>query len=156
MSTNLFRERLGHYPIGHLEEVDDELRATTPPNCLLDVLDIHLTHAGPGAARALMTVREKHLNQAGAVQAGALIALADATAGWAAKTAVPDGQTFTTLELNANLVRPARRGELLEAVASPVQVGRRVMVFQVDVRVHAQEGAEGKLAASFRCTELVV
>lgn len=156
MTENLFRQRLGDHPVGHLAEVDDELRATTPPGCLLDLLDIELTHAGPGAARALMRVQDKHLNQAGVAQAGAVVALADAVAGWAAKVAVPEGSTFVTLELNANVIRPSRPGQTLEAIASPIQLGRRVMVIDVEVRVLADDEQERKLIASFRCTEMVV
>jgi uncharacterized protein (TIGR00369 family) len=159
---NLFAERLGHLAIGELAEVDDELRATVPPGCLLDRLDMVLTHAGPGAARGTMLVGAHHLNQVGVAQAGAIVALADATAGWAAKTAVGGEATFTTLELNANLLRGVRTGQTLVARAMPVHLGRTTLVIGVDVRVDdsARDGngatGGGKLVATFRCTELVI
>ncbi|MDQ1105713.1 PaaI family thioesterase [Nocardioides zeae] len=129
--------------------------APVPPGSLIDSLGIRLTHVGPGAAVATMEIATQHLNQAGVAQAGAVMALADAAAGWGAKTALRAGQSFTTLELNANLVRAARPGDRLVATASPVHLGRTSMVIAVTVVVEVEGGAS-KTLAEFRCTELVL
>lgn len=122
-----------------------------PAGCLLDVLGIRPTHLGRGTARATMTVTTQHLNQRGVVQGGALIALADAVAGWATYAAVPDDHGFSTVELNANLVGSARDGDVLTATATPVHIGRSTVVVEVTV-----EKADGRPAARFRCTQLVL
>jgi len=151
----MFAARVAELPVGELVEATDDLRATVPAGCALDVLDMELTHVGRGAARAVMPVASHHLNQAGVVQAGVLVALADAVAGWAAKAAVPPGKSFVTVDLNANILRPAVAGQTLAAVASPVQLGRSIMVINVDVRVLDESGSPGKLVCAFRCTEMV-
>jgi uncharacterized protein (TIGR00369 family) len=157
VTDNPFVALHGHLPVGQMEPVDERLAATVPAGTLIDALGIRLTHVGPGAARAVMTVGVVHLNQAGVAQAGAVLALADATAGWAAKTALGDGGRFVTLELNANLVRPGRPGDELEAIATPVHVGRSNQVLQVAVRYAvAGEQGTGAMVASFRCTEMVL
>ena len=154
---NPFAERFGDLDLGAMGEVDDELRATVPAGSFIERLGITLTHAGPGAARALMPVEAAHLNQAGVAQAGAIAALADATAGWAAKTALRGDATFTTLEVNMNLLKAARPGTTLEAVAAPVHVGRSTMVISVEVRhFDGATNKAGALCAAFRCTEMVI
>ena len=153
-ADNPFVALHGHLASGQMEPIDERLHATVPPGSLIDVFGIRLTHVGPGAARAVMTVADMHLNQAGVAQAGAIVALADAAAGWAAKTALQSGARFVTLELNANIIRPAKVGNVLEAVASPVHLGRSNQVLQVEVRLVSPEGA--KLVTAFRCTEMVL
>jgi uncharacterized protein (TIGR00369 family) len=152
---NLFAERFGHLRAGEMAEADEELRGTVPAGSLIDVFGVELTHVGPGAARASMTVGERHLNQAGVAQGGAIVALADAVAGWAAKTALRPGHGFTTVDLNITLVRPARLGQRLEATASPVHIGGRCMVLGVHVAVIRDEGP-AVTVAECRCTQLVL
>jgi uncharacterized protein (TIGR00369 family) len=128
-----------------------------PPGGLFDVFGIELTHVGPGSARAQMKVRQVHLNQRGVVQGGAIVALADAAAGWASYTTLPDPQ-FTTLDLSCNLTGPARDGALLVATATPVHLGRRTQVLDVTVQDVARATANpGRgLVARFSCTQLVL
>lgn len=154
-SSNWLAENFGHLPRGTAAPVDPE-KVPVPPGSLIDNMGIRLTKVGPGAAEATMTVGAVHLNQAAVAQAGAIVALADAAAGWAAKTALSAGESFTTLELNANLLRAARAGDELVAVVNPVHVGRSSMVLGVSVHLADAEGAPAKLVAEFRCTELVL
>lgn len=128
-----------------------------PPGSFIDVLGIELVEVSPGAARARMSVGPQHLNQAGAVQAGCLMGFADAVAGWATKAAVMVmGAGFTTLELNANVLRAARHGDRLEAVATTEHQGRTTAVVRVEVRFEGGPDSAGKLVASFRCSQLVL
>lgn len=152
---NWLAENYGHLAVGTMEPVDPAA-VPVPPGSLIDTLGMSLTHVGPGAAVGEMVVADVHLNQAAVAQAGAVVALADAVAGWAAKTALREGQSFTTLELNINLLRAARAGDRLIATASPVHVGRSSMVLEVAVHLAGADGTPGKLAAQFRCTEMVL
>jgi uncharacterized protein (TIGR00369 family) len=127
-----------------------------PTGCFIDVLDLRLAEVAPGSARALMRIGKHHLNQAGAAQAGCLVGFADAVAGWATKAAVREsGSMFSTLELNANVLRPAREGDELEAVATTDHQGRSTAVVRVDVRFAGGPEGPGRLVASFRCTQMI-
>lgn len=156
-AANRFAACVAHLPVGAMREADDELRGTVPEGSLLDVLGIRLTHIGRGAARATMRIEAHHLNQAGVAQAGAIVALADATAGWAAKAALHGSTSFTTLELNANVLRAVTAGQTVQATAAPVHLGRSTMVLAVEVHlVDPVTGEPGRTVSVFRCTEMVI
>jgi uncharacterized protein (TIGR00369 family) len=142
---------------GELIQVPAAFAEQVPADCLLSVHGIVLTRIGRGAAVAEMTVGRAHLNQRGIVQAGAIVSLADAAAGWASYSAIEHG-LFTTIDLNTNLLRAAREGERLRATATPVRLGRKVQV--LDVLVEAVTGDNGsataKPVARFGCSQLVL
>jgi uncharacterized protein (TIGR00369 family) len=68
---------------------------------------------------------EKHANPMGTVQGGVLVALADAAMGVAYATTLAEGESFTTLELKINYLKPVWSGTLT-AVASVIKAGRTV------------------------------
>ena len=144
-------------PAGGLCPVPGRL-AAVPAGCLLDTLGMRLTHVGVGRARVEMLVTAAHLNQRGAAQGGVLVALADAAAGWASDTVLSGGDDFTTLEVKCNLLGRAELGTALVAVASPVHLGRRTLVHDVDVfrAEHETSGSSRRLVAHFSCTQLVL
>jgi hypothetical protein len=100
-------ELVGHLPRGKMEPVGDRLAPTTPAGCLIDILGIVPTHAGPGACRAEMAVGPEHLNMRGIAQAGAVVAVADAAAAWASYAAVPQWPVHH----RGVVVQPAPTGE---------------------------------------------
>jgi uncharacterized protein (TIGR00369 family) len=135
--------------------VPEEL-AGTPPGCFLDAMGMRLTHIGVGRARAEMMLTPLHLNQRGGPQGGALVAFADAVAGWASDGAVPAGN-FATFDLTCHLLSRADAGTTLVAEARPVHIGRRSIVQDVDVFSAADErNATRRLMARFTCTQLVL
>jgi acyl-CoA thioesterase len=140
---------------GELVEVGPELFESLPADCLLASLGFRPTHVGRGSCRATMTVGPGHLNQRGIVQAGALVAFADAVAGWASYAAVESGR-FTTLDLSCNLLRAAKPGDELVANASPVHLGRRTMVIQVVISHEGDEAPVTRPVARVTCTQLVL
>lgn len=150
MTTDLYRIA-ADLAAGELVELTAEQRPIVPPGCLIDEFGFVLTHVGRGRTRVTMRVREIHLNQRGVVQAGAIVALADAGAGWAAYSALDDGG-FTTLELRCSLLRAANLGDTIVAETVPVHLGRRTLVF--DVGIH--RGDTNRPVARFGCTQLVV
>jgi uncharacterized protein (TIGR00369 family) len=125
------------------------------PDCLLGRLGIVLTRVGHGSAVAEMTLTRGHLNQRGVAQAGAIVALADAAAGWASYTAIEHGR-FTTLNLSTDLLLAGRDGARLRATASPVRLGRRVQVIDVAVEAISASADAGDLLARFTCSQLVL
>ena len=155
-SSNPLHGLVAELPPGQMRPVPAEL-AAVPPGCLLDTLGFRLTDVGLGRSRVEMTLGRVHLNQRGLPQGGALVALADAAAGWASYAALPAGR-FTTLELKCNLLGRTAEGDTLVAVASPVHLGRQTLVLDVEVFRAEHEAAPPprRLAAAFSCTQLVL
>lgn len=137
---------------GELVKVEPGFGDTLPSDCLLSNLGITLVEIGRGASRVEMTIGRQHLNQRGIAQAGAIVALADAAAGWASYSAIEDGK-FTTLNLETNLLRPAREGNELVAAAKPIYLGRRTLVIEV---ILTRRDAPAKPVARFTCSQLVL
>ena len=153
---NALHQLVSGLAAGATRPVPPEL-ADVPAGCLLDVLGMRLTDVGVGRARVEMPVSGVHLNQRGRPQGGALVALADAAAGWASYAALPAGR-FTTLQLTCNLLGRVNEGTLLVAVAAPVHLGRQTLVLDVEVMAAGDEPAPPprRLAARFTCTQLVL
>lgn len=96
-----------------------------------------------GVGQVSMTIQDKHLQAAGVVQGGIIVALADYAFHRACQPYLRPGQTAVTVELKINFLAPAKDGEL-RAAARVVSAGRRIIVCDVDVI-----GNEEKLIA--RC-----
>jgi uncharacterized protein (TIGR00369 family) len=77
------------------------------------------------------------------------MALADTVAALGNEASRP-GQRFSTVEMKANLMAPARAGDVLLADGRAVHLGRRTQVWQV--QVHVGE----RLGALFSCTQMTV
>ena len=135
-------------------ELARRLAAELPAGCALAEAGVEPVFAHDGRAVARMAVAERHLNQVGVVQGGVYATLADATAGFAALSALSEDKTFTTLEMRVNLLRGARRGDILVAEARPVHVGGTTMVLEVHV---LREGDQPRRpCAFFTCTQLLM
>jgi uncharacterized protein (TIGR00369 family) len=65
---------------------------------------------------------------------------------------LPEGASFTTIELKANFLGTVREGGSIRATACPVHRGRTTHVW--DVTVHDEAG--GKPIALFRCTQMIL
>ncbi len=113
-------------------------------------LGIELTEIGDQLVRGRMLVDRRHLHPAGYVHGGAWVAFADTVAAWGTLRHLPEGRGFTTVELKINVVASASTGDELLAVGEPLHVGSRTQVWQVRVE------REGRLGASFVCTQMVL
>jgi uncharacterized protein (TIGR00369 family) len=141
---------------GAMTDVAPEFNSRLPQDCLLATHGIRLVRIGRGAAVAEMSVKAIDLNQRGIAQAGAIVALADAAAGWASYSAIEHGG-FTTVNLTTSLLSAARAGDVLRAQVTPVRIGRRVHVLDVSVVSHIEGAAKSPTAvARFTCTQLVL
>jgi uncharacterized protein (TIGR00369 family) len=89
----------------------------------------------------LDTDLEHHANPMGTVHGGLLCDLADAAMGFAYAITLEEGETFTTLELKINFLRPVWQTRLT-ATASLVQRGRTIGPAECDVT-----DADGRLVA---------
>ena len=83
----------------------------------------------------------QHANPMGTLHGGVLCDVADAAMGVAYASTLGEGETFTTLELKINFLRPFRNGTLT-ATARVVKAGRTIGLTECDVT-----DAEGRLIA---------
>lgn len=96
---------------------------------------------GDGNAVFVMEAGRKHHNPMGTVHGGILCDLADAAMGFAFVSTLGEGETFTTLELKINFLRPVFEGKLT-ANARVAHRGRTVGMVECDV-----VNAKGKTVA---------
>jgi len=83
----------------------------------------------------------QHANPMGTLHGGVLCDVADAAMGIAYASTLADGESFTTLELKINFLRPFRIGTLT-ATARVVKAGRTIGLAECDVT-----DADGRLIA---------
>lgn len=103
-----------------------------------------------GESRWAMDVGPEHANPMGTVHGGVLCDLGDAAMGTAYMSTVEPDESFTTVDLTANFLRPVRTGRL-EAVGHVVHRGRRVGLVECEITNEA-----GKLVASLSSTCLTL
>jgi acyl-CoA thioesterase len=150
--VNVLFDLTEHLPVGESIEVPEDFMQSLPGDSLLSALGIELKRIGSGSSVALMAAGRGHLNQRGIAQAGAIVALADAAAGWASYSAIKDG-LFTTLGLEVKLLRPVKDGDVLRAEASTLHLGRRTHLVEVTV---VRDDNPSKLVAKLTCTQMVL
>ncbi|MFL5576861.1 MAG: PaaI family thioesterase [Gemmatimonadaceae bacterium] len=109
-----------------------------PPPPIARTLGFALESVERGRATFRMeTDPARHGNPMGTVHGGVLCDLADAAMGMAFASTLEEGESFTTVELKVNFLRPVWRATLT-AVAEVLQRGRTVGL--VECRVTDGEG----------------
>jgi uncharacterized protein (TIGR00369 family) len=84
--------------------------------------------------------------------APAVIALADTCAAIGCGNNIPDGASFTTVELKSNFLSSARVGDRVTCRCTPAHLGRQTHVWDAQV----SNGSTQRTMALFRCTQLVL
>src|ERR1043166_8065028 len=77
------------------------------------MVGMKLTAVEPGRARMEMTVDARHANPMGTLHGGVACTMADSAMGLAYASTLEEGETFTTLELKINFLRPMWNGPLV-------------------------------------------
>ena len=95
------------------------------PPPVAELLGIELVEIGDGACTMKLDAGEQHSNPMGTIHGGILCDIADAAMGMAYFSTLEPGESFTTLELKINFLRPFWQGLLL-AHGSVVHSGRTV------------------------------
>lgn len=81
-----------------------------------------------------------------------VVALADTACAVGCGMNIPEGASFTTVELKSNFMSSARVGERIQCTARPGHLGRRTQVWDAEV----VNEASGRRMALFRCTQMIV
>jgi uncharacterized protein (TIGR00369 family) len=105
------------------------------------LVGFRLTSVESGKAVFELEAGPQHANPMGTLHGGVLCDVADAAMGVAYASTLGDEESFTTLELKINFLRPYRNGTLT-ASARVVKAGRTIGLAECDVT-----DAEGRLIA---------
>jgi len=130
-----------------VEELTDRSR-----ECLNENLGMEFTEITATELRGRMPVDNRTTQPAGMLHGGASVAFAETLASWAGYMSV-DRDRFHVVgqEINANHLRPGKRGTWVYGAATPIHIGRRAHVWEITI---ANE--DGTLICISRCTLAVI
>ena len=122
------------------------LRGEVPPPPVAELVGFKLTVVEDGRAVIAFEAGPRHANPMGTLHGGILCDIADAAMGMAYASTLGEGETFTTLELKINFLKPVWNGRL-QAVGTVVKRGRTIGLAECDVT-----DEQGNLVARAGCT----
>lgn len=102
------------------------------------LLGIEATFLSKERVEARMVVKPEHCNPMGGLHGGACMSIADTLGALGAFRNLPEGAAgTTTLESKTNFIGPARAGETVLAVCTPLHVGLRTSIWQTRIATEA-------------------
>jgi uncharacterized protein (TIGR00369 family) len=116
----------------HIDMIRQIQRGEAPPPPVAALIGFTVAEVEPGRAVVTLDADRRHANPMGTVHGGVLCDIADAAMGIAYAASLDEGETFTTLELKINFLKPVRTGRLV-ATGRVVKGGRTVGLVECDV-----------------------
>jgi uncharacterized protein (TIGR00369 family) len=135
------------------DEQQDRVRTSFAKQGLMTTLGATLDSVSPGMVEIALTPHPAISQQHGFVHGGAVSAIADSAAGYAALSLMPAGTGVLTTEFKINLLAPAA-GERIIARGRVVKTGRTLTLAQAEV--FARTGGQEKLIALLTATLMAV
>jgi uncharacterized protein (TIGR00369 family) len=120
------------------------------PPPIAKTLGINVVELGEGHAAAVMNVDQRFHNPMGTLHGGIMTDLADLCMGVAIATLLEDDESFTTLELKINFLRPVFEGQL-SGEAKVIHKGRTVALVESILK-----SGEGKEVARATATQMIL
>jgi uncharacterized protein (TIGR00369 family) len=127
----------------------ERIRSSFAKQGLMSTLGATLGTVSPGIVEIAIRPHAAMSQQHGFVHAGALSAIADSAAGYAALSLMPPGSGVLSVEFKINLLAPAV-GDRIVARGRVVKAGRTLTVAQSDV--FAESGGQEQLVAVLTAT----
>lgn len=93
-------------------------------------LGMTYTMVEPGRARAVLEVRDEHLNPTGVCHGGVLFTFADDSMGAVAFKLCPEGHHPSSNQLNIHLARSVRAGDRITVETNVLSHGRRTALLE--------------------------
>jgi uncharacterized protein (TIGR00369 family) len=115
-----------------LEHILQVLRGEVPPPPIAQLIGFEVTAAESGRVVVELAADERHANPMGTLHGGVLCDLADAAMGMAYASRLQEGESFTTLELKINFLKPIWRARL-QAVGTVTKMGRTVGLVECEI-----------------------
>jgi 1,4-dihydroxy-2-naphthoyl-CoA hydrolase len=121
-------------------------------NNMADALGISFTSFKADEVKANMPVNENTVQPFGLLHGGASVALAETLASIGAWLNIEEeNKTAVGVEINANHVRVARKGETVRGVSTPIHKGRQTQVWETKI-----VNEDDKLVCVSRCTLAII
>ena len=117
------------------------IRGEAAPPPVAKLIGFRVTSIEPGRAIFELEAGPQHANPMGTLHGGVLCDIADAAMGVAYASTLGEDESFTTLELKINFLRPFWSGKLF-ATARVVKAGKTIGLTECDVN-----DVEGRLVA---------
>ena len=134
-------------------DYQERIRSSFARQGLMRTLGATLGSIGPGQVEIVLRPDPTISQQHGFVHAGAVSAIADSAAGYAALSLMPPGRGVLSTEYKINLLAPAV-GDRIIARGRVVKAGRTLTVAQTDV--FAESDGQEKLIALLTATMMTV
>jgi uncharacterized protein (TIGR00369 family) len=134
-------------------DYEERIRASFAKQGLMATLEATLGQVSPGVVEIELRPHAGISQQHGFVHAGAVSAIADSAAGYAALSLMPAGRGVLTTEYKINLLAPAL-GDRIVARGRVVKAGRTLTLAQTEV--FAESDGEEKLIALLTATLMTV
>jgi uncharacterized protein (TIGR00369 family) len=133
-----------------IDRIERWLRGEAPPPPIAQLIGFRLVAVEPGESVIEFEAGETHANPMGTLHGGVLCDVADAAMGIAFVSTLDDGESFTTLELKINFLKPIWNARL-KATGRVVKRGRVIGLVECDV---TDEGGSLVARASSTCMVL--
>jgi uncharacterized protein (TIGR00369 family) len=114
------------------------------------LIGAELVSASPQEVRGRLDWAPERCTTGGVLHGGVLMALADSIGAYCAVLNLPTGASTATIESKTNFFRAVREG-FVEAVSTPLHVGRTTIVVQTDLH-----DAQGRRVARVTQTQAVI
>ncbi len=134
-------------------ECEARIRASFAKQGLMSTLQATLVSVAPGYVEIALTPNPAISQQHGFVHAGAVSAIADTAAGYAALSLMQPGRGVLTTEFKINLVAPAA-GKRIVARGKVVKAGRTLTLAQAEV--FAESDGKERLVALLTATMMAI
>jgi uncharacterized protein (TIGR00369 family) len=115
--------------LAELQQIRD---GTRPPPPIAALIGFTLSAVAPGEAVIELAAGRQHANPMGTLHGGVLCDIADAAMGIAYAGTLAEGETFATLELKINFLKPVWTGKL-RAVGRIVKRGKTLGLLECDI-----------------------
>jgi uncharacterized protein (TIGR00369 family) len=115
-----------------LEAIERMARGEVPQAPVARLIGFELTSIRHGESVIELEASDSHANPMGTLHGGILCDIADAAMGVAFASTLDDGESFTTLELKINFLRPVWK-EKLRALGKVVKRGKSVGMVECEV-----------------------
>jgi uncharacterized protein (TIGR00369 family) len=122
-------------PLDHFHAI---IAGDADPPPVAKLIGFDLTEVEPGRAIFEMDAGPQHASPLGSVHGGIICDLVDGAMGVAHASQLEDGETFTTLELKINFMKPVWKGHLV-AEGKVIKAGRTIGL--VEGRVTDESGS---------------
>jgi len=115
-----------------LEVLQQLVDGKRPPPPIASLLGFTLSAVSPGEAVIELAANRNHANPMGTLHGGVLCDIADAAMGMAYASTLAEDETFATLELKINFLKPVWTAKL-RAVGRIVKRGKTLGLLECDI-----------------------